>query len=127
MICDFVFEYFDFLIVVVNWFEVVLFKGYFEVEIDDYVGELEIFVMMYYYLELVNLVEVGDGELKLFVIVLLNEKVVWVFCYWDKVIVDSGVGNLKKVIVEKGECYVKLIVEKFVGFFEEMVQYDLYE
>lgn len=67
MICDLLLDYFDFLIVSSEWFVFIFVKEYFD-ELGDYVDELEIFVMMYYYLELVNLDEVGDGNYKKFVL-----------------------------------------------------------
>ena len=127
MIRDLAFEYPDFLIAAANWFEVVSPKGYFEAEIDDHAGESETSVMMHYHPELVNLAEAGDGESKPFAIASLNEKVAWVPRHWDKATVDSGVGNPKKATAEKGERYVKPIVEKLAGLFEEMAQHDLYE
>ena len=115
MIRDLAFEYPDFLIAAANWFEVVSPKGYFEAEIDDHAGESETSVMMHYHPELVNLAEAGDGESKPFAIASLNEKVAWVPRHWDK------------ATAEKGERYVKPIVEKLAGLFEEMAQHDLYE
>lgn len=56
-----------------------------------------------------------------------ERKVAWVPRHWDKATVDSGVGNPKKATAEKGERYVKPIVEKLAGLFEEMAQHDLYE
>ena len=127
MIRDLAFEYPDFLIAAANWFEVVSPKGYFEAEIDDHAGESETSVMKHYHPELVNLAEAGDGESKPYAIASLNEKVAWVPRHWDKATVDSGVGNPKKATAEKGERYVKPIVEKLAGLFEEMAQHDLYE
>lgn len=126
MIRDLAFEYPDFVIAATNWFEVVSPKGYFEAEMDDHAGESETSVMMYYHPELVNLDEAGEGESKPFAITSLNEKVAWVPRHWDKATVDSGVGNPKKASAEKGERYVKPIIEKLAKLFEEMATQDLY-
>lgn len=127
MIRDLAFEYPDFLIAAANWFEVVSPKGYFEAEVDDHAGESETAVMMHYHPELVNLAEAGDGKSKPFAIASLNEKVAWVPRHWDQATADSGVGDPRKATAEKGERYVKPIVEKLAGLFEEMVKHDLYE
>ena len=47
--------------------------------------------------------------------------------HWDKATADSGVGDPRKATAEKGERYVKPIVEKLARLFEEMVKHDLYE
>jgi len=40
--------------------------------------------------------------------------------------VDSGVGNPKKASAEKGERYVKPIIEKLAKLFTEVGQGELY-
>ncbi len=82
--------------------------------------------MMHYHPELVNLDEAGDGESKPFAIPSLNEKVGWAPRHWDKATVDSGVGNPKKASAEKGERYMKPVVEKLSKLFTEVGQGSLY-
>ena len=82
--------------------------------------------MMHYHPELVNLAEAGDGESKPFAIPSLNEKVGWAPRHWDKATVDSGVGNPKKASAEKGERYMKPVVEKLAKLFTEVGQGSLY-
>ena len=112
MIRDLAFVYPDFLIIAADWFSIVSPKDYFEAAVDDHAGESETSVMMYYHPELVNLAEAGDGESHPFAIPSLNEKVGWAPRHWDKATVDSGVGNPKKASAEKGERYMKPVVEK---------------
>ena len=126
MIRDLSFEYPDFLIIAGEWFGLVPNKDYFEAEIDDHAGESETSVMMYYHPELVDLSEAGDGDSKPFAIQSLNERVGWAPRHWDKATVDSGVGNPKKASAEKGEKYVKPVIEKLAKLFGETAMNDLY-
>lgn len=126
MIRDLAFTYPDFLIITAEWFGVASPKGYFEALIDDHAGELETSVMMYYHPELVKLSEAGDGDSKPFAIPSLNEKIGWAPRHWDKATVDSGVGNPKKASAEKGERYIKVVVEKLAKLFTEVGRGDLY-
>ena len=82
--------------------------------------------MMHYHPELVNLAEADDGESKPFAIPSLNEKVGWAPRHWDKATVDSGVGNPKKASAEKGERYMKPVVEKLAKLFTEVDLGSLY-
>lgn len=120
MIRDLAFKYPDFLIVSLEWFTVIPPKDYFEAEVDDHAGESETSVMMYYHPELVNLEEAGDGESKPFAIPSLNENIAWTPRRWDKATVDTGVGNPKKSTAQKGEKYVKAVVEKVAQLLEEI-------
>lgn len=126
MIRDLAFTYPDFLIITADWFNVVSPKGYFDADIDDHAGESETSVMMYYHPELVNLNEAGDGTSKPFAIASLNEKIGWAPRHWDKATVDSGVGNPKMASAEKGERYIRPIVQKLAQLFTEIGTNDLY-
>ena len=126
MIRDLAFVYPDFLIIAADWFSIVPPKDYFEAVVDDHAGESETSVMMHYHPELVNLAEAGDGESQPFVIPSLNEKVGWAPRHWDKATVDSGVGNPKKASAEKGERYMKPVVEKLAKLFTEVGLGSLY-
>ena len=126
MIRDLAFTYPDFMIIASDWFSLVPTKGYFEAEVDDHAGEQETSVMMYYHPELVNPDEAGDGDSKPFAISALNEKIGWAPRHWGKATVDSGVGNPKMASAEKGERYVKAVVEKLVRLFTEVGQKELY-
>ena len=105
MIRDLAFVYPDFLIIAADWFSIVPPKDYFEAVVDD---------------------EAGDGESKPFAIPSLNEKVGWAPRHWDKATVDSGVGNPKKASAEKGERYMKPVVEKLAKLFTEVGLGSLY-
>ena len=100
MIRDLAFVYPDFLIIAADWFSIVPPKDYFEAAVD--------------------------GESKPFAIPSLNEKVGWAPRHWDKATVDSGVGNPKKASAEKGERYMKPVVEKLAKLFTEVGQGSLY-
>lgn len=126
MIRDLAFACPDFLIAVVNWFEVVPTKGYFEAVIDDHAGEQETSVMMHYHPELVNLSEAGSGESQSFAIDSLNKKVGWVPRHWDKATVDTGVGDPRKASAAKGERYVQEVVAKLAKMLEEVAAGELY-
>ena len=126
MIRDLAFVYPDFLIIAADWFSIVPPKDYFEAVVDDHAGESETSVMMHYHPELVNLAEAGDGESRPFAIPSLNEKVGWAPRHWDKATVDSGVGNPKKASAEKGERYMKPVVEKLAKLFTEVGLGSLY-
>ena len=107
MIRDLAFVYPDFLIIAADWFSIVPPKGYFEAAVDDHA-------------------EAGDGESKPFAIPSLNEKVGWAPRHWDNVTVDSGVGNPQKASADKGERYMKPVVEKLAKLFTEVGQGSLY-
>ena len=107
MIRDLAFVYPDFLIIAADWFSIVPPKDYFEAVVDDHAGESETSVMMHYHPE-------------------LNEKVGWAPRHWDKATVDSGVGNPKKASAEKGERYMKPVVEKLAKLFTEVGLGSLY-
>lgn len=126
MIRDLAFVYPDFLIITAEWFNIVSPKGYFDATIDDHAGESETSVMMHYHPELVNLNEAGDGDSKPFAIASLNEKIGWAPRHWDKATVDSGVGNPKMASPEKGERYVRPIIEKLSQLFAEVGANNLY-
>lgn len=126
MIRDLAFAYPDFLIGVVNWFEVVPTKGYFEAVIDDHAGEQETSVMMHYHPELVNLSEAGSGDSQPFAIDSLNKKAGWVPRHWDKATVDTGVGDPRKASAEKGKRYVQQVVAKVAKLLEEVATGELY-
>ena len=99
MIRDLAFVYPDFLIIAADWFSIVPPKDYFEAV---------------------------DGESQPFAIPSLNEKVGWAPRHWDKATVDSGVGNPKKASAEKGERYMKPVVEKLAKLFTEVGLGSLY-
>lgn len=126
VIRDLAFAYPDFLIVTVNWFEVIPTKGYFEAVIDDHAGEQETSVMMHYHPELVNLSEAGSGDSRPFAIDSLNKKVGWTPRHWDKATVDTGVGDPRKASAGKGERYVQAVVEKVAKMLEEVATGELY-
>ena len=126
MIRDLAFAYPDFLIVVVNWYEVVPTKGYFEAPIDDHAGEQETSAMLHYRPELVDLSEAGDGASQPFTIASLNEKVGWTPRHWNKATNDTGVGDPRKASAEKGERYVQAVVGKLATLLTEVATQELY-
>lgn len=125
MVRDLSVDYPDFMIVLVDSFLVVPQAGYFE-EYDDHAGEMETSVMLFYHPELVSLSDAGDGVLRPFAIPAFNEKIAWIPRQWDKATADTGIGNPKKASAEKGERYVKAIIEKLGQLFIDLVMKELF-
>ena len=125
MIRDLSVDYPDFLVAHTDWFSIVPQSGFFE-EKDDHAGEMETSVMMYYHPEWVSLDEAGDGASKPFALPSLNEKTAWIPRHWGKISIDTGIGNPKKSSAEKGERYVKAVVEKLSRLFIELATKEVY-
>ena len=126
MIRDMVFEFPDFLIVVVDWFSVLPQTGYFERH-DDHAGELETSAMLYLRPELVNLDDAGKGEYRSFAVSSLREKTGWTPRNWERVSDDTGVGDPRLSSKEKGEKFIRDVSGKIAELFVQIVRDDLYE
>jgi len=125
MLRDLSLDYPDFLIAVVDWYNIIPQADFFE-ERDDHAGEMETSVMMYYHPELVSLSEAGDGLAKPFAIPSFQDKTGWIPRHWGKISSDTGVGNPKKASAEKGERYVKAVVGKIGQLLIDFVTKELY-
>ena len=108
-----------------NWWQVTDNAKYFD-EPGDHAGELETAVMMHLTPNLVlPLSEAGDANAKTFKIKGLKEGWVSAQREWTKVTEDTGVGNPKMATKEKGEVFLKEVISKIGGFFEELHCADL--
>ncbi|MEJ0054280.1 MAG: creatininase family protein [Bacteroidota bacterium] len=105
-----------------NWFQSVDQKDFFENK-DDHAGEMETSVMMHLTPNLVApLSEAGDGAAKKFRFSAIREGWAWAERKWTQVTNDTGVGDPRKASAEKGERYVKAVVEKVSKFFLEVAK-----
>lgn len=128
MIRDLSIDFPDMLIACSEWFAVEKRDGYFEEKIDDHAAEQETSVMLHYAPELVALELMGSGKvLRNFAIDGLNKKVAWVPRHWNKISEDSGVGNPALATAEKGERFVKVVVDRLSDCVIDMISKDLYE
>jgi len=108
-----------------NWWQVADTNKYFD-EPGDHAGELETAVMMHITPDLVlPLTDAGDAGAKTFKIKGLKEGWVSAQRKWTEVTKDTGVGNPKMATKEKGEIFLKIVIEKISEFFEELHQADL--
>lgn len=117
---DLVMDWPDFIIAVVDWFNVVPKKGYFEADPDDHAGEQETSVMLYYRPELVSMEQAGDGSVIPGKIPSINNGVGWVPRHWDEVSADTGVGDPGKSTAEKGKRYAEAVAQKIAQLLIEL-------
>lgn len=105
-----------------NWFQSVDQKEFFEHK-DDHAGEMETSVMMHFTPHLVRpLSEAGDGAAKRFRFTAIREGWAWAERKWTQVTKDTGVGDPRNASAEKGQKYVKAVVEKVSKFFIEVAK-----
>lgn len=116
----------DFLILSSEWYTVVPRESVFEADVDDHAGEQETSVMLYYYPELVKMENAGRGDTIPFAIDGLNRKVAWVPRDWNKVSVDTGIGNPLKATADKGKEYVAKVVKEYVKLIRDICKESLY-
>lgn len=115
----------DMLISLTEWFKILDLSEYFE-EGGDHAGEMETSVIMHYFPNLVlQLDEAGEGKAKSSKLQGVVNKTAWIPRQWDKVSVDTGVGNPKKATAEKGEKYLDDLTSIISDFFVEMAECDL--
>ncbi|MFH0992698.1 MAG: creatininase family protein [bacterium] len=113
------------LICVINWWQIITQKDFFE-EPDDHAGEMETSVMLSLAPSLVlPLSEAGDGTTKGFTLKALKEKWAWSPREWRKVTEDTGAGNPRKATQEKGERYLKAVTLKVADFLIELSKSEL--
>lgn len=108
----------------INWFDVLDPKAYFE-EGGDHANEMETSIIMHYFPELVlPLSEAGLGKSTGFKLKGLKNKVAWAPRQWDKVSEDTGIGDPSKSSAKKGAKYVKDLTEILAGYFVELAGCD---
>ena len=117
---DLVMAFPDFHIIVVDWWSIVPTEGYFEEKPDDHAGEQETSVMLHYHPELVSMERAGDGTVAPSRIGAVDRRIGWMPRNWDEVSSDTGIGNPKRSTAEKGEQYVKAVVEQITMLLVEM-------
>ena len=120
MIRDLAVSFPDFTIIQCDWWTFIPRTGYFEESIDEHAGEQETSVMMHYHPEWVHLETAGDGTPTPWNLKSLNDKTGWMPRNWQKTTVDTGIGNPKKATAEKGEKYVKDVVERITTLLIEL-------
>lgn len=120
----------EMLIALVEWFKILNPEKYFE-EGGDHAGEMETSIIMHYFPHLVRpLNEAGEGKAKSAKLIGLKNKTAWIPRQWDKVSVDTGVGNPKKATAEKGKLYLDETTTRIGEFLVEFAGIDgtdLYE
>lgn len=109
----------------INWWQAVNPTAYFD-EPGDHAGELETSAMLHIAPHLVlPLNEAGNGSAKKFKIKGLKEGWVSAQRQWTQVTEDTGVGNPKLATHEKGNTFLKVVVQNIADFFEELHHADV--
>ena len=123
-------EFPEMLIALVEWFKILDPEEYFE-EGGDHAGEMETSIIMHYFPQLVRpLDEAGEGKAKSAKPDGLKNKTAWIPRQWDKVSVDTGIGNPWKATAEKGKRYLEATTKLIGDFLVEFTGCDadeLYE
>ena len=114
----------DCRIIAVDCWAIVPTEGYFEEKPDDHAGEQETSVMLHYHPELVAMERAGDGKVAPCRISAVDRKIGWMPRNWDEVSSDTGIGNPKRSTAEKGERYVKAVVEQITELLVELKHAD---
>ena len=114
----------------INWYQIVNAGDYFE-DLGDHAGEMETSVMLHVAPDLVlPLSEAGEGKERRFRIAALREGWAWAPRRWTQVSSDTGVGHPGAATREKGERYMRTVVERLSRFLVELAGADtddLYE
>lgn len=96
----------ELFISLVEWFNILQQKDYFE-EGGDHANEMETSIMLHYFPDLVlPLEEAGEGKAGKFTLESLNNGTAWAPRNWKKVTADTGIGNPKKATPEKGKKFL---------------------
>lgn len=124
IIRDLAVEFPDFMIAITDWYKVADRNGYFE-NPGDHADELETSVMMHYHPELVlDLSEAGDGSSNSFSISALKNGQVWMPRNWQKVSIDTGIGNPIKSTAEKGKAFADQLTDTLATFLVEFARVE---
>lgn len=121
MIRDLSIDYPDLVIASSEWYKALPAKDYFE-NPGDHADEVETSVMMYYHPELVNLNEAGKGKAGGFSSQHLKSGVAWVPRNWNKVSIDTGIGDPGKASVEKGKRFAEDVAELYAELFRDLIK-----
>lgn len=120
---DFAKKYPDFIIVSLNWFEVVPTDGCFEEKPDEHAGEQETSVLLHYRPDLVDMSVAGDGVVTPVEVEALNKKIGWAPRNWGEVSKDTGIGNPHKSTAEKGARYAAAVADKISDLLGDLKNY----
>lgn len=118
MIRDLSVEYPHFVVATSEWFKLMPAKEFFDTP-GDHADEVETSVMMHYHQELVNFDEAGAGEAKSFAIPALQEGRVWIPRAWNRVSVDTGIGDPSGSTAEKGRIFAEAVAAKYAEFIRD--------
>ena len=110
----------QFYIVASDWYTFVPRAGYFDEKIDDHAGEQETSVMMYFHPELVDLNTAGDGTPNPMKMKTIADKTGWMPRNWKETTEDTGIGNPRKSTAQKGEIYVKEVINRITDLLTEL-------
>lgn len=107
---------------VTDWYKLLENEKYFD-EVGDHAGEMETSIMQFLFPELVlPLEEAGNGNANKFAIEALNNKEVWTPRKWNKVSMDTGIGNPKNATHEKGKRFVEDVTSKLSEIIVELAK-----
>jgi creatinine amidohydrolase len=87
---------------------------------DDHAGEMETSVMLALRPELVRMQDAGDGASKPARFDAINKGWVSISRPWKGLTETTGVGDPRAATKEKGEKYLKIVVERLGKFFKEL-------
>jgi len=82
--------------------------------------EMETSLIMHFRPELVHMNLAGDGSVREPVLTAMRERWAWIARPWDRLTLDSSVGNPAKATAAKGEEYVAAVVEGLAQLFVEI-------
>ncbi len=127
MVRDLAAECPGFLIAVSNYFELEKeAQGrMFEAE-DNHAGEMETSLMLYYRPDLVDMACAGNGRSNPFALSSLNQQTAWIPRHWQKVSLDTGIGDPRKASRAKGEAFRNMVVARLSVLFAEIALGDPY-
>lgn len=126
MIRDLAIDRPQFVIAIIDWYNIIDPRGYFE-DYGDHAGELETAVMLHYHPELVDMSTAGDGSFNQFAMECLNKHEIWLPRNWKKISNDTGIGDPRAATAEKGRRYVEAIVAKLSKIIVEFSSGDIYK
>jgi creatinine amidohydrolase len=117
----------ELFICVIDWWKICKGEAYFD-EPGDHAGELETSVMMAIQPGMVlPLSEAGDGRSRKFAPEGLNSRWAWAQRSWSIISDSTGVGNPAKATREKGERFLRIVIEKVSSFLADLASTPLSE
>lgn len=107
----------------INWWQVGSdkFSEIFE-DVGEHAGEMETSVCLAIVPNLVHLEDADEGSVRPFRFDAMAKGWVWTTRPWERLTKNSGHGNPSKATTEKGERYLKLVVERIADFLVTLSQ-----